>query len=79
MRLLALTLALALGGAAWADDHTGADPHTEHHRVMAFVDEGFSFAPALEGPTGGWTRVKRVTPEQKRERATRNPRPIEGR
>jgi hypothetical protein len=66
-------LTLALAGTAAADEptHMDADTHTEHRKVMAFVDEGFSFGASLEGPTGGWTRVKRVTPPPRRERANR--------
>jgi hypothetical protein len=43
----------------------------EQQRILSYVDEGFT---TVEAPVGGLTKVKRVTPPPKRERA-RKPAP----
>jgi hypothetical protein len=46
----------------------------EQQRILAYVDESFT---AVDGPAGGLTRVKRVTPPPKRERSAKRTPPKE--
>ena len=59
--MLALALFLAIGGS-------------EQQRILSYVDESFT---SVDGPAGGLTRVKRVTPPPKRERSAKRTPPKE--
>lgn len=55
--MLVLTLFFAIGGS-------------EQQRILSYVDESFT---AVDGPAGGLTRVKRVTPPKRERSARRTP------